>query len=229
MLDFHSHILPGIDDGSASLEQSVAMLREEARQGIGCVIATPHFYPRRNDLDTFLEKRAEAERLLRQEMEKHENMPRLLVGAEVQYFPGMGDSQVLEKLTIAGTHCVLVEMPMDHWTDRMYRELEKLSILQGLVPVVAHIDRYIRPWHTKGIPGRLAALPVLVQANGSFFLKRKTRSLAMKLLKKGQIHLLGSDAHNMDDRVPNLGAVRTVLSDEQLRFIRENQRMALDK
>lgn len=227
MLDFHSHILPGVDDGSCSVEQSVAMLREEARQGIGCVIATPHFYPGRDDLDTFLVKRAEAEKTLRQEMAKHTGLPRLMVGAEVLYFPGMGDSPVLEKLTIAGTRCVLVEMPMGDWTDRMYRELEKIALQQGFVPVVAHIDRYISPWRTKGIPKRLAELPVLVQANGTFFLHRKTRHLARKLLAKGQIHLLGSDAHNMTDRAPNLGPVMACLGEEQLRFIRENQHLAL--
>ena len=46
MIDFHSHVLPGMDDGSASLEESIAMLRMEAEQGITQVVATPHFYPR---------------------------------------------------------------------------------------------------------------------------------------------------------------------------------------
>lgn len=228
MLDFHSHILPGIDDGSSSVEQSVAMLREEARQGIGCVIATPHFYPRKEDVDSFLKRRNAAWTALREAMAQQEGLPELLVGTEVFYYTGMGDSPDLRKLAIEGTNCILIEMPDGDWAPRMYRELEKISLQQGLIPVIAHIDRYIRPWRTKGIPQRLGALPVLVQANGSFFLNKKTRPLALRLLNKGQIHLLGSDAHNMENRAPNLGAVRSVLGEEQLRFIRENQQIALE-
>ena len=59
--DFHSHILPGIDDGSQSVEESVELLQMEAAQGIRHVVATPHFYPQHDDLDRFLEKRDHAE------------------------------------------------------------------------------------------------------------------------------------------------------------------------
>ena len=58
VIDFHSHILPGIDDGSASVEQSIAMLRMEAEQGIDHVVATPHFYPQYDTPEHFLRKRA---------------------------------------------------------------------------------------------------------------------------------------------------------------------------
>ena len=91
MIDFHSHILPGVDDGSVSLEQSIAMLQEEAKQGIHCVIATPHFYPEQEDVDTFLQRRDAAEAALRKEMEKYTDLPKLLVGAEVFYFSGIID------------------------------------------------------------------------------------------------------------------------------------------
>lgn len=225
MLDVHSHILPGMDDGSASLEQSVAMLREEADQGILRVIATPHFYPRRESVESFLKRREAALTALREAMAQQEDLPELLMGAEVFYYTGMSDSPDLRKLAIEGTNYILVEMPDGEWAPRMYRELERVALQQGLTPIVAHIDRYIRPWRTKGIPQRLAMLPVLVQANGAFFLNRKTRFLAMKLLKKGYIHLLGSDAHNMTDRTPNLGAVKALLSEEQLAYIRGNQQI----
>ena len=55
--DFHSHVLPGVDDGSASPEESLAMLRLEAQQGIHRVIATPHFYPHRHTVEIFRRKK----------------------------------------------------------------------------------------------------------------------------------------------------------------------------
>jgi protein-tyrosine phosphatase len=70
---------------------------------------------------------------------------------------------------------------------------------------MAHVDRYISPLITHGIPEKLLDLPVLVQANSNFFLSRFSRSMAMKMLKEGRIHCLGSDCHNTVTRPPNLG------------------------
>ena len=77
---------------------------------------------------------------------------------------------------------------------------------QGLIPIVAHVDRYIGRFRTFGIPKRLAELPVLVQANAEFFLEKPTSSMALRMLKRNEIHLLGSDCHNLDARKPNLRA-----------------------
>ena len=66
IIDFHSHILPGIDDGSRNVEESIALLRKEAEQGITHVIATPHFYPQHDTPERFLKRRNEAETVLRE-------------------------------------------------------------------------------------------------------------------------------------------------------------------
>ena len=75
LIDFHSHVLPGIDDGSKSVEESIVMLRMAAEQGIRHVIATPHFYARNHSPEEFLEKRNTAEAVLREEMAKYEGLP----------------------------------------------------------------------------------------------------------------------------------------------------------
>ena len=86
----------------------------------------------------------------------------------------------------------------------MYRELENIRINHGLIPVIAHIDRYITPARQHGIPAALENMDVLVQANAGFFLNWHTRRLAVKLLQRDGIHLLGSDCHDLIDRPPNL-------------------------
>lgn len=204
--DFHSHILPGIDDGSSSCEESIAMLRMEAEQGIRHVVATPHFYARYDNPEEFLRKRARAEKMLREEMAKEKGLPEVSIGSEVHFFNGIGDSDVVPRLTIGSKRCILIEMPHTPWTPAMYRELEKIWLQWGITPIIAHVDRYIAPFHTHGIPERLEDLPVLVQANASFFLERRTASMAMRMLKNNQIHLLGSDCHNLTSRCPNLDA-----------------------
>lgn len=204
LVDFHSHILPCIDDGSASLEESIAMLRMEAEQGIRHVVATPHFYAQHDSIEGFLERRAESERLLRKEMEKYEDLPAVTVGAEVYFFRGISQSDVLRKLTVGNSDFSLIEMPVATWTDSMYEELARIYRDQGITPIMAHVDRYFTRFRTFGIPEKLERLPVLVQANASFFCG-SSAARAMRMLQKEQIHLLGSDCHNMHSRRPNLG------------------------
>ena len=211
LIDFHSHILPGIDDGSKSLEMSIQMLRMEAQQGVERVIATPHFYPQYDTPERFLKRRAAAEITLREEMQKHTGLPALSVGAEVYYFPGISDSEVISELTIDQKRCILIEMPTSSWTEAMYRELEGIYVKRGLIPIVAHIDRYIGRFHNRGILKRLEHMPVLIQANAEFFLEKNTTSMALRMLKKDGIHLLGSDCHDLSSRKPNLqGALELI-------------------
>jgi len=227
--DFHSHILPGIDDGSISVEMSLEMLKMAAEQGIQEVVATPHFYAQRDYPQQFLQRRNEAESRLRSAMQQYPDLPKLSIGAEVHFFPGMGHSDLLTALTIGSKKCMLIEMPDVLWTEQNYRELEEIHSNFGIIPVIAHVDRYVSPFRSHGIPERLAELPVLIQANASFFLKPWTRAMAMKMLRRDQIHLLGSDCHNLTSRAPNLGPalvqIRKCLGDDALSRIQQYQEM----
>ena len=210
-VDFHTHILPGIDDGSKTVDESLAMLRMEAEQGINHVVLTPHFYAEKESLPRFLERRNRSLRRLNEAIGSTGRLPNLSVGAEVRIFEGIGNAEFLEELVISGTKCILIEMPVPPWSDSLLKELERIRYKRNLVPIMAHIDRYVSPLRTKGIPETFAELPVLVQASGSFFINRNTRNLALKLLRENKIHLLGSDCHNLDTRMPNLqDAVRII-------------------
>jgi protein-tyrosine phosphatase len=201
--------LPGIDDGSPSVEDSIYMLRMQAQQGIGHVVATPHFYARYDEPEAFLARRDAAEAALREEMEKHSDLPRLTVGAEVYFFRGMSESDLLPRLTIGDGRCILVEMPHGSWSEDVCREVSQIWEKRGIIPVIAHIDRYIRPWHSRALVEKLEKMPVFVQANAEFFLKSGTTRMALRLLHEDKIHLLGSDCHNLASRAPNLGAALT--------------------
>ena len=98
-VDFHSHILPGVDDGSRSVEESLEMLRAEARQGIGTVVATPHFYANHDTPERFLRRRAAAWEMLQTAMAQEAGLPEVIPGAEVYYFSGISDSDQLHRLT----------------------------------------------------------------------------------------------------------------------------------
>ena len=211
VIDFHAHVLPEIDDGSSSVEQSIIMLRELHNQGVGYVVAAPHFYANHHTPERFLQKRRDAEQKLRTAISSLSDLPKLCIGAEVHFFEGISDCEFLRDMAIEGTDCVLVEMPMKQWSERNLQELMGIRQKLKLTPIIAHVDRYISPFNSHGIPDQLATLPVYIQANANFFIKKTTRRYALKLLSQDKIHLLGSDCHDTDKRAPNIeGAVHVI-------------------
>ena len=208
IIDFHSHILPGMDDGSTDMEMSERMLEMYAADGTTTVIATPHFYAERMSLEEFLQKRTSSHGRLQAAAEIHGI--HLIPGSEVAFFSGMSNAEDLEKLTISGTSLLLLEMPFRPWTDRDLLEVERLTV-RGLKPVIAHIERFYSCQKRKSVLEDLYSLPVLIQINAGALLNRRTRRLALKLFQKGKAHLLGSDCHNSNSRPPNLGAGRKIL------------------
>lgn len=208
--DFHTHILPGVDDGSKSPEQSLEMLQRMHQQGISRVVATPHFYANSDSPRRFYERREKAIHAL-QAVTRGQTLPQVIPGAEVHFFEGISDCEELSMLTIAGTSCLLVEMPLGHWSERMLRELQDLEHKRGITPIVAHIERYLPLVNPCALPKKLSEMPVLVQASGEFFRNRLTRPLALKLLSAERIHLLGSDCHDPIRRKPDLDEAAEII------------------
>lgn len=202
MIDLHSHILPQMDDGSASVEESTALLARLAAQGVTTAVATPHFYPSRDTPEAFLARRKTcAEKLGWPE----ENTPRLLLGAEVAYYAGISRSTEIEDLQIGDTGLLLLEMPFGDWTDAMVEEVCDLSEQRGLRPVLAHVNRYCTRTQLKRYKDLLLDRGVYFQCNPEGLLEGWNRRYLRKLLSEGNIHFLGSDCHNLTDRPPRLG------------------------
>ena len=210
--DMHTHILPKVDDGSPDVDTSVRMLDAMYEQGVRRVVATPHFYANHDSPQRFLDRRAAAAEKLKA-VWKWPDM-QLRIGAEVHYFDGISDCEALKDMAIEGTNLILVEMQSAPWSERCFDELLGIRQKQGLIPVIAHLDRYITPLRQFGIPQRLAQLPVLVQINTESLLQRWSRGMVLRLLREGQVHMLGSDCHSMGSRKPNLAAGWKVLCDK---------------
>ena len=201
MIDWHSHILPAVDDGSRSLDESVQMLKSLKAQGVDTVIATPHFWASEESVESFLARREKAycelsEKARELDME-------LLCGAEVRYYPGISRMEGLSRLAIGDTSLLLLEMPMSRFTDLVVRELTELASTRGLKIVMAHIERYFG-YMKKDTVETLCANGLLMQSNASFFTRFGVRAKAVKLLSNGQIHFIGSDCHNMTTRAPHI-------------------------
>ena len=142
MIDFHSHILPGVDDGSKNVETSLEMLRQSAAQGVTDICLTPHFYAEQNTPEKFLEKRTRAAEELFSHLES--GLPRIHLGAEVKYFEGICQCEDLELLKLQGTDIILIEMPFMNWTDRIWRDIEEISSYPNTKVMLAHLERYLQ-------------------------------------------------------------------------------------
>lgn len=176
------------------------MLRQSAEHGVGAVILTPHFYPNRDNPKHFLAKRANRYNLLLRN--KTPDLPKLVPGAEIAYFEGITEMSELSSMCIGKTSAILVEMPFHSWTERMVEDLFDLTYRRGYRVVLAHIERY-RNFCTDEMLQRLLDEGILIQSNASFFLDRMMRHRALRMLREGKIHFLGTDCHNLTYRPPN--------------------------
>lgn len=222
-LDFHTHILPGIDDGSRSVDESKLLFDMLASQGVGTIVATPHYDPNNESVERFLERRRDA--FLKMSEVCADEMPNVRLGAEVAYYPGISRLEGLSELCVEGTKFILLEMPESKWSQYTLNEIANLSTLRGLVPVIAHVERCVG-YQDKSILEWLCQNGVLIQINASFVINLSTRWYALRLLSRGVVHLIGSDCHNLKLRAPRIDKAYNIISkklgttfvDELVRF-----------
>lgn len=222
MLDCHSHILPGVDDGSDSVKTSLEMLEVWHEIGTTTIVASSHFYPDQN-LERFLQKREYAYLKLLDAMKEkgytEENgYPRILTGAEVLLGTQTASLPDLPKLCIEGTRYILIEMPYGHWSEWVFSALYDISARHGLVPIIAHLDRYEHIRKDKAKLDRLLSMNVKIQLNAYSLVDKRglkgyqTYRFAKKLLKNGIVDVLGSDAHDKT-RIPKLQKAYEIAQD----------------
>ncbi len=211
MTDFHTHILPEIDDGSRSVEESIKMLEKMASSGIKRVIATPHFYANENSIDEFFKKREEAYEKLKPHLK--EDFPEIVLGAEVRYYDSISSFEHLDKLCIKGTDLLLLEMPFSKWSRFSFDELLSLCLSGKFTVVIPHIERYL-PFQDKTKMDMLFANGMLAQMNANDFLSFFSRKKAIKNLKNQMVQFLGSDCHNLTSRPPNLAEAVEVIKNK---------------
>lgn len=213
VIDFHSHILPGIDDGARNLETSLAMLDMVKAAGTDIMLATPHFYASRDRIDTFLQRRETARDALFTAIsqKEHSGYPKIFCGAEVAFFSGISRAKDIRALTVENTSLLLLEMPFTPWTDENLREVEAL-INRGFHIIIAHLERFIWIPGNKKQVQQLLSLPVTIQINAEAFEDSwfHTRTL-VRMFKEGRAHILGSDCHGAHHRTPNLDKGRDFL------------------
>ena len=138
-------------------------------------------------------------------------MPKIILGAEVTYFPGICKSSEIEMLKFKESNILLLEMPFVTWSDYTVQELLELSVSCKCRVVLAHIERYMNK-QSKRTLNTLLDAGVLFQVNASFFINIRTRRKALKMLRRGDLQLLGTDCHNMNSRPPRFDEAISIIT-----------------
>lgn len=205
MIDFHSHFLPGIDDGAKNMKTAIEMLKTAKLNSVDTIVATPHFYCDGKTADSFLKKRNESYKHLMTEIteqEEQNNIPDIKLGCEIHLSISLGELKDIEKLCIEGTDYILLEMPYQIWQPWMFEMIYSISKNFSVIPIMAHIERYMDINKNPDIYYSLFGMNVLGQVNAESFHDFRTRKFLSKLTKLNCINVIGSDMHNMTSRPP---------------------------
>lgn len=230
MIDFHSHILPNIDDGSRSLNETIHILKEAQKAGFTKIISTSHY------IDGYYEANEEQRTKLINEIREKFQGIELYLGNEI-YITNQMTELISEKKasTINNSKYVLFELPMNTKAmdvkEVVFRIMEK-----GYVPIIAHPERYQYVKEDIEYVRELADMGVLFQSNyGSSIgmYGKKAQKTQKKLLEEGLIQFLGSDVHTVEQvytKMPKiLKKLRKIISEEELeQFSTVNPQKVLD-
>lgn len=205
LFDVHSHILPAFDDGARTIDDSLELIDCLRKQGVVNICFTPHFYTHKLSVEDFLESRNAAfEAFL-------PHIPpdiRIVLGAEVYVTDYLFNSDNWKGISYGKSPYILTEFPYDSaFSERTKFQIDRIIGNHRMIPVLPHVERYEKLMDNPRKIDELHDMGMLIQTNISnytdkapFFRKRKL----LKMISRGQIDLLGSDAHSFTHNTPEV-------------------------
>jgi protein-tyrosine phosphatase len=210
MVDIHCHILPAVDDGSKSWEMTAEMCRMAIADGITHIVATPHCN------DEFTYERNRCAEMMGELYELAGGQLTFSLGCDFHFsYENIQDAlENPHRYTIDGTNYLLVELSNFGITPAVKQHLEELAVL-GIVPILTHPERNMillkRPEMVLDFVQQGCLVQVTADALTGFW-GSAPKKMAEKLLKRGAVHVIASDAHDAQKRIPLLSRARDVVA-----------------
>lgn len=214
MIDFHTHIIPGIDDGSHTVTESIEMLKMSYAQGIDTVILSSHFRLGEHKIKTYLKDRQDRLDMIREALtdEDRKLIPKVILGCEIEYNSSINSWDYIGELAIKGTNYVMTEMPFIPWSKEVVRNIDRIALGTPFTPILPHIDRYFHTFTKETYIRHYFDMPeVLLQMNAIYINNVRNVPYFKPLFDDGTIDLIGSDCHGTEWRPQDLGRAIKVL------------------
>ena len=190
IIDFHSHILPGADHGSTSVQTSLTQLKMIAQSGTEEIVATSHYYPHLHTVSSYINRRNKCFENLAKAASSSPFGLKIMLGAEVLVCEKLEQMKGLEELCIKGTKTILLEMPFMPFREELTQTVVNISKL-GFCVVLAHIDRY----DFDDVCELMDGTNIKAQINTSALKSAKVKKRYIPMIKDGAVVALGSDLH----------------------------------
>ena len=202
MTDLHCHILPGMDDGAKDTAVSLELLHREYEDGVRNIAFTSHFNSERTTVDAFTAKRQAAFEQLTAALEGQPMQFDFKLGAEVFFSPGLCELDT-RALCMGDTAYLLLEFPTTHKPHFIRQTLYNLQ-QQGIVPLIAHIERYPYVLEDPTLLYDWVAAGAYAQINAGALLEPKLCKKLCKFIQWGLVHVISTDTHSPDKRPPRM-------------------------
>ena len=213
MFDIHSHILPEVDDGAGSIQESFDLLTDMYSQGITDVIATPHFYPTVDNFEDFTEKRKCAYQRLK-EFETNQKIPNIYIGCEILYYKGISKISDFSSFTFNNSNYLLLELAPSQINKTVFQEIEYIIKERNIIPIIAHIERYHLSFNYNKLLRFVKENKILTQVNASSVSSKKYCRTIHKLFSKDIINFIATDTHSVNQRPPLLKQAFEIIEKE---------------
>lgn len=201
MIDIHSHILPGVDDGAKTEADSIAMAKAAIDEGIDTIIATPHH--RNRAYDNYKQEIETNVTILNELFQQHDLPLTVLPGQEVRiYGELLEDYEQGDIQTLGDTNYLLIEFPfgeVPQYTEQLLYDIQ----LKGLRPVIAHPERNRELMNNHERMYELVRNGALAQLTAASLIGKfgkEIEEFSHQLLAANLVHFIASDAHNTDSR-----------------------------
>ncbi len=212
IVDIHSHILPGVDDGSESMETSLEMLKIATSEGITRMIATPHYKNHHHSVGP--EKAAALLSELSRKASEENIKIKLSLGNEVLYFSDIEEAFEEKKFsTMCDKDYLFIEFYPDEDFSRIRDGVETVMSM-GLTPILAHVERYMVLRKDLKKIDHLKNMGALITVNADSILGDtgfSTKQFIKSLLKLRYVDMVGTDSHDTSDRAPKMDRCRKYL------------------
>ena len=203
MIDFHNHILPGVDDGAKTMEESIKMLRFAQEQGITDVVNTVHFqHPKMEGKNTDFDYISSVRNELLEELSKENIIINIHLGAEVFFNFNLLDILDNPLITFCNGKYMLIEFQTFMMPKGYENHLYDLK-MSGVTPIIAHPERYKPVQNDISIVEKLINSGCIIQIDAGSFLGHfgeQCKTTATLMIQKNLVHVIGSDAHGLGKR-----------------------------